>query len=522
MHNKSIEPVVLTILDGWGYSEETKGNAIKLASTPTMDKIWEKFPTSLLNASGEDVGLPENQMGNSEVGHTTIGAGRTINQDLIRIQKSIRNGDFFNNIEIHKMCNYVTGQESKLHVIGLCSDGGVHSHINHLKALIKILKEYKNKICLHLITDGRDTKPEIATKFLDEITSEIKNSKHIKICTISGRYYSMDRDCRWSRTEQSYKVLTEDTTNLSQVNYEELIKNCYRQGISDEFIRPTRLTKGKIDNKDGIIFFNFRPDRVRQLVQCLAKDNFKGFETKEIKQLRFLTFTEYDSSLKLPVIFRPHNHQNFIGQIISKYSLKQLRLAETEKYAHVTYFFNGGVEEPFPGEDRELIPSPKVETYDEKPEMSAQQITESLINAIDKNIYKFIVVNYANPDMIGHTGDLRATVEAISVVDNCINQVIKKVQEVQGSLIVTADHGNADYMIDINNQPCKSHSINPVPFILVTHKKNNNYSLKNRGNLADIAPTILDLLEIDIPEEMDGKSLISNSSHHAERLYRVT
>nr|CRF40068.1 Phosphoglycerate mutase [Laurencia snackeyi] len=510
MQNQPICPTVLIILDGWGYSEKITGNAIQLAHTPTIDKLWNNFPKSLLSASGQDVGLPENQVGNSEVGHTTIGAGRTINQDLVRIQKSIDEEDFFNNKTIHSICQSTTNRKSQLHLIGLCSNGGVHSHINHLKAIIQIVKKYKHNTYLHLITDGRDTEAKIAIKFLDEIQEEIKNYSNINISTISGRYYSMDRDCRWSRTEQAYKILTEDYNTQNEASYQKIIENYYKRNISDEFIPPTRIDSGCISNNDGIIFFNFRPDRIRQLVQSLAKPNFKGFLTKKIDNLMVATFTEYDSKLKLPTVFAGQNYTNFLGQIISQCNLKQLRLSETEKYAHVTYFFNGGIEEPFPGEDRELIPSPKVDTYDKKPEMSAHQITDSLINAIDKNLYKLIVVNYANPDMVGHTGNLKATIKAIEVVDKCINRLVQQTKKTELSIIITADHGNADYMIDDNNQACKSHSTNPVPFILIKNKNQNNYLLRQKGNLADIAPTILDLLKIKIPEEMNGKSLIKN------------
>nr|YP_009395121.1 phosphoglycerate mutase [Bryothamnion seaforthii]ARW63889.1 phosphoglycerate mutase [Bryothamnion seaforthii] len=514
MHNQPTNPIILTILDGWGYSEENKGNAIRLANTPTIDKIWKKYPKSLLSASGEDVGLPENQMGNSEVGHTTIGAGRVINQDLVRIHKSIETGEFFRNEAIHTICKTVENKQSKLHIIGLCSNGGVHSHIDHLKATIEIVKNYNHTVCLHLITDGRDTKPKVAIEFLDDIYKQVNSYKNINICTISGRYYSMDRDCRWSRTEQAYKMLVNNHNIEENTNYKNLINNYYKNSISDEFIPPTRIYKGNISDSDGILFFNFRPDRIRQLIQCLAKNNFKGFSTKKISNLMFTTFTDYDPNLKLTTVFPAQIHKNFLGKIVSSKNLKQFRLAETEKYAHVTYFFNGGNEEPFPGEDRELIPSPKVDTYDLKPEMSAYQVTDSLIKAIDKKIYKFIVVNYANPDMVGHTGNLEATIKGIEVVDKCIEKLLSKVNSVSGTLIITADHGNADYMIDSNNQPCKSHSTNPVPFILITGSKLELYSLKPNGNLADIAPTILELLKINIPTEMNGESLISNNHVH--------
>nr|YP_010619615.1 Phosphoglycerate mutase [Tayloriella tenebrosa]WAX03628.1 Phosphoglycerate mutase [Tayloriella tenebrosa] len=510
MSNQTISPIILTILDGWGYSEEKKGNAIKIANTPNIDKIWQNYPKSLLSASGEDVGLPKNQMGNSEVGHTTIGAGRVINQDLVRIKKSIDTKEFFKNATIHRLCQQVNERQSKLHVIGLCSDGGVHSHIDHLKALIQITKKYNYDICLHLITDGRDTQAKVATKFLDIVHEEVKNNENINICTISGRYYSMDRDCRWSRTEKAYKVLTENNEFTRKKHYKQIIDHFYEAGISDEFIPPTRIYEGKITDNDGILFFNFRPDRIRQLLQSLAKHNFKGFITKKINNLLFTTFTEYDSSLQFPIVFPNQNQKNFLGQIISNNNIKQLRLAETEKYAHVTYFLNGGIEEPFPGEDRELIPSPKVETYDLQPEMSAYQITESIINAINKNMYHLIIVNYANPDMVGHTGNLKATIDAIEVVDKCIKTLFNKIKEVNGTLIITADHGNADYMIDKNNQPCKSHSTNLVPFMIVHKENDQKYTLQSHGNLADIAPTILDILNISSPQEMNGRSLIRN------------
>nr|YP_010155892.1 phosphoglycerate mutase [Cumathamnion serrulatum]QQY85256.1 phosphoglycerate mutase [Cumathamnion serrulatum] len=512
MHNEPIYPIILTILDGWGYSEETKGNAIKLANTPTIDTIWNKYPHALLSASGIDVGLPDKQMGNSEVGHTTIGSGRVIDQDLVRIGKSIEAKEFFNNQNIHNLCQTIEARQSKIHVIGLCSDGGVHSHINHLKALITMIKKYKNSVCLHLITDGRDTSPKIATKFIKDILEYIKNDHQINICTISGRYYSMDRDCRWSRTEKAYNILTEDGSIENTTDCIKIIDEYYKNNISDEFIPPTRVKIGKISNNDGILFFNFRPDRIRQLLHSLAKKNFKGFKTKKIENLIFTTFTNYDSSLNIPLVFPSQNQTNFLGQIISSYGFKQLRLAETEKYAHITYFFNGGIEEPFPGEDRELIPSPKVETYDLQPEMSAYKITESIIKAIDKNIYQLIIVNYANPDMIGHTGNLESTIEAIEVIDKCIKKILNKIDNSYIKLIITADHGNADYMIDEDNKPCKSHSLNMVPFILIDNKAMLENELKNYGSLADIAPTILDILNLKIPKEMNGESLITKNN----------
>nr|WOA02493.1 phosphoglycerate mutase [Gloiopeltis furcata] len=504
MQQEPVYPIVLTILDGWGHSEKIEGNAIKLASTPVMDSLWNSYEHTLLNASGRDVGLPEKQMGNSEVGHTTIGSGRIIDQDLVRIGESIKDQTFFRNTKINELCKNLSANKYKLHLIGLCSDGGVHSHIEHLIALINTIKEHNIETCLHVITDGRDTQPQAAKIFVNTITETIRKHRNINICTISGRYYSMDRDCRWSRIEKYYNVLVDNT--LGDVDDPiEVIEKCYEQDISDEFIIPTRINHGSISNQDGIIFFNFRPDRMRQLVNSFAKKGFKGFKTKEIEKLSILTFTQYDSSLPVSVVFPTKIKQNFLGEILSNRGFKQFRLAETEKYAHVTYFFNGGNEDPFPGEDRELVSSPQVDTYDSKPQMSAYQITKSAIKALEKNCYKFIVINYSNPDMVGHTGNLQATIKAITVVDECIGKLFKQVKEAKGMLIVTADHGNAEYMVDQDNKPCKSHSTNLVPFIIAQNNtKDTKYKLRDKGCLADVAPTILNILNIPIPNEMNG------------------
>ena len=505
-------PVILAILDGWGYCQNKHGNAIKSAQTSTIDFLWQVYPHTLIEASGEKVGLPKNQMGNSEVGHMTIGAGRTIDQELVKISKNIENKKFFYNKLLKKIYANTYKEKKKLHLIGLCSNGGVHSHINHLFGLIKIGKNYSNlEICIHVITDGRDTEPKNAQKFIQDILLYIKNNAKINICTISGRYYSMDRDCRWTRTEKTYKTLTSNDITLENFNNPlYVITKSYKKRIYDEFIPPTRIKNGKIESGDSIIFFNFRPDRIRQLLQSFGKNNFKGFTRKNIQNLNLATFTNYDSTLDLSVIFPSHKEENFLAQVISDNSLKQFRIAETEKYAHITYFLNGGIEEPFPGEDRELVPSPKVDNYEVTPEMSAQKITNSLIKAINKNIYKVLIVNYANPDMIGHTGNFNATIKAIEITDHCINQLLNAVKKVKGTLIITADHGNAEQMLDEYNEPCKSHTLNLVPFILVNNqtKSNIELNLHTHGSLADIAPTVLDLLKIKKPKEMKGKSLI--------------
>nr|QJH88236.1 PgmA [Pterocladia lucida] len=508
MHNQLIKPITLIILDGWGHSENTEGNAIKIANTPTLDKLINEWPNTLLHTSGQYVGLPNKQMGNSEVGHTTIGAGRIINQDLVRINQEIAQGTFTKNIILNNLCNQTYSKNNKLHLIGLCSDGGVHSHINHLIALIEMLKDKHNNICIHIITDGRDTEAYSAKTYIKTIQEKTSSYSNINICTLSGRYYSMDRDCRWSRIEKAYSVLTEDDTNYID-NPLTIIDNYYQEGISDEFIPPTRIKKGCIYDGDSIIFFNFRPDRIRQLLHTFVEPSFKGFQTKHLHNLHVATFTQYDSNLNIPIAFPSPSKINFLGEIISNNKMKQFRLAETEKYAHVTYFFNGGIEEPFPGEDRELISSPQVETYDLKPRMSADKITNRAIEIIDKKIYQFIVINYANPDMVGHTGNFNATIEAIEMIDECIKKLIYHTKKLHNTLIITADHGNAEFMLTKDKQPCKSHSTNPVPFILIENHDRKHGNLRDNGSLADIAPTILNLLKIEIPPEMNGKSLLN-------------
>nr|YP_009314679.1 Phosphoglycerate mutase [Neoizziella asiatica]SCW23134.1 Phosphoglycerate mutase [Neoizziella asiatica] len=517
MKNQITNPVVLTILDGWGLGEQNHTNAIHLAKTPVMDKLQELYPFTQLSASGLDVGLPFHQVGNSEVGHTSIGGGRIILQDLVKITKSIEDKSFYDNSNLNKLCKKIEEHQSQIHVIGLCSDGGVHSHIEHLLALMDLINNYKiDKLCIHFIADGRDTEAKCAAKFINLIQNKIKNIGIGKICSISGRYYAMDRDCRWARTEAFYKILTENQYIDHQAPVQ-LIQSFYNQDISDEFIIPTRIDTGSIQDNDGIILFNFRPDRMRQLCQVFCKESFKGFKTKTINNLSICSFTQYDSTLQLPVAFEPTSKINFLGEIIAKNQLKQLRIAETEKYAHVTYFLNGGIEEPFNGEDRELISSPQVATYDESPHMSASQITQSVVNALSKNIYNLIVINYANPDMVGHTGNLSRTIEAIECIDREIDKIFKAVHKVNGTLIITADHGNAEYMLDANQQVYKAHTNNLVPFILVDkqlRKKQDNQcimTLKNHGSLTDIAPTILDLLNLKKPKEMTGTSLITPS-----------
>nr|YP_010873124.1 Phosphoglycerate mutase [Nemalion vermiculare]WGV34316.1 Phosphoglycerate mutase [Nemalion vermiculare] len=514
MTQKKIFPVILAILDGWGLGSAEPGNAIHLAHTPTMDKLQELYPSSSLSASGTDVGLPTDQVGNSEVGHTSIGGGRTILQDLVKITSSIEDQSFYKNTNLNIICRHAKENSSKMHLIGLCSDGGVHSHIDHLLALLDLVK--KNgvaEVCIHFIADGRDTQAKCAANFVEKIERHIALINIGKICTISGRYYAMDRDCRWSRTEAFYKILT-NTTPIFKQNPYKILENFYQDEISDEFIIPTRLQEGSIEDGDAVIFFNFRPDRMRQIVQAIYKDNFKGFLRNKIKQLPICTFTQYDSTLDIPIAFHPVSKINFLGEVISNNNLKQLRVAETEKYAHVTYFFNGGIEEPFAGEDRELISSPQVTTYDQSPDMSAKQITQSVIRALDKKIYSFIVVNYANPDMVGHTGQLQSTIKAVESVDKHIKSLTDAINKHHGAIIITADHGNAECMIRSDGEIDKSHTTNLVPFILITQNEKNTHNilLHQEGSLKDIAPTIIDLLGINKPFEMTGNSLIERST----------
>lgn len=506
-------------MDGWGYRLESSGNAIINAKTPVLDSLLNTYPTTFLEASGNAVGLPDGQVGNSEVGHTTIGAGRVIRQDLVRISKSIENGTFFDNHTLVDICSKLVKSGKKLHFIGLCSDGGVHSHINHLLALIQLSQNYRlSQVCIHFITDGRDTGQYSALTFLHKIENFIKGMSNVEICSITGRYYAMDRDCRWNRTESAYNVLTKELPT-TQNNAEEVIKQSYKDGVSDEFLLPTQIRQHYISEGDGVVFFNYRPDRMRQLLQSFAKENFKGFNRTLIKSLHLATFTRYASSLTVPIVFPPNKLDNFLGEIISNNFLRQLRISETEKYAHVTYFFNGGIEEPFIGEDRELISSPRVATYDLSPEMSASEITDSLIAAIKKGCYSFIVVNYANPDMLGHTGNFEATIEAMETVDKHVGRLVEAVSRSDGTLIITADHGNAEYMYDGNGKPHTAHTTNLVPFILLEGEKNKiighgaDVKLKDTGSLADIAPTILEILNLSQPQEMDGTSLIQKLAY---------
>ena len=511
-----VSPVVLVILDGWGHREEADGNAIAAANTPIFDSLETAYPSTLIQTSGKAVGLPKGQMGNSEVGHLNIGAGRTVPQELVRIGDVIEEGTLSDNPALVSLCQKVTHNQSKLHLIGLCSQGGVHAHINHLFALLAMTKQWEiPDVCIHVITDGRDTPPTSAREELQRLQAEIAHVGVGRIVTLSGRYYAMDRDLRWDRVQKAYDVLTQDRLTVPRDwSAIDTLNDAYDLELSDEFLPPTRIDKGAIKAGDGVIFFNFRPDRARQLTQALADPDFTGFERDYIQPLELVTFTQYSPDLPVTVAFEPQNLNNILGQVISNHGLKQLRLAETEKYAHVTYFFNGGIEDPLPGEDRILVPSPMVPTYDQQPEMSAAVVTEQAISILQEQVYSLVVINYANADMVGHTGQLEATIQAIETVDHCLGHLLSQVIAVGGTLLITADHGNAELMWDENGNPWTAHTTHPVPFILVEGEgrkipgHGTQARLRTDGCLADLAPTILEILELPKPEEMTGSSLI--------------
>ena len=501
-----MKPVLLMILDGFGLYKDYPGNAISLAKTENLDKLYETCPHTEIYASEKWVGLPMGQMGNSEVGHLNIGAGRVVFQDLTRIGNEIDNGNFYHNQMFLKAVENAKKNNSSLHLMGLVSKGGVHSHFKHLLALIDLAKkEGLKKVYIHVITDGRDVSPDASLEDVKELEDYLKKVGVGKIADISGRYYAMDRDKRWERIKKYFDLVTEKYDN-SNPNALDAIKSSYDNGVTDEFIKPVEIDcEGKIKDGDSLIFFNFRPDRARQIVRALVDENFDGFPRKE-KNIFLVTMTQYDDTIPHTNIAYPENRPtNTLGEILEKNHLRQLRIAETEKYAHVTFFFNGGREVMFKGEDRILVQSPKVATYDLKPEMSAPEITENLIEKLRENIYDCIILNFANPDMVGHTGVIPAAIKAVETVDNCIGKILKEIKKLGGALLITAAHGNCDMMLTKDNKPITSHTTNKVPFILYGVE---NVKLRSEGALCDIAPTILELLNIKQPKEMTGKSLI--------------
>lgn len=505
---------MLMILDGFGMRERVEGNAIKQAKKPNMDKLIRENPCVEGYASGLDVGLPDGQMGNSEVGHLNIGAGRIVYQELTRISKSIQDGDFFNEPELLAGIANAKQNDSALHLMGLLSDGGVHSHIEHLYGLLELAKRNDVKrVYVHVFLDGRDTAPTSGEGFIKELENKMKEIGVGEIATVSGRYYAMDRDNRWDRVEKAYDAMVMGVGNTAN-SAVECIETSYSKDIKDEFVEPTIITKNgeptaKIVEGDTIIFFNFRPDRAREISRAFCDVDFKGFERKNgYFPNKFICFTEYDVTIaNKAVVFKNEKLENTLGEYISKLGKTQLRIAETEKYAHVTFFFNGGVEQPYKGEDRVLIASPQVATYDLQPEMSAREVTDALIEKVESNKYDLIIVNYANPDMVGHTGVMEAAIKAIETVDECVGRVCEAMAKVDGTIFICADHGNADKLIDeMTHEPFTAHTTNPVPFLLVNGK--GVKCLRENGKLCDIAPTLLELMELPVPPEMTGTSLL--------------
>ncbi|MBD1840608.1 2,3-bisphosphoglycerate-independent phosphoglycerate mutase [Coleofasciculus sp. FACHB-64] len=514
MAQAPVSPVVLVILDGWGYREETDGNAIAAANTPVMDSLWAVYPHTLIYTSGKAVGLPEGQMGNSEVGHLNIGAGRVVPQELVRISDAVEDGSLLSNPALVQVCQEVKSRGGKLHLVGLCSEGGVHSHLAHLLGLLDLAKAQEiPSVCIHAIADGRDTYPHEGIEAIQKIQDHIDQIGVGRIVTLSGRYYAMDRDQRWDRVKRAYDVMTQDGLGDGR-SAQEVLQASYAENVTDEFIIPTRIAPGAIEAGDGVIFFNFRPDRSRQLTQAFVSPGFKRFERQHIEPLSFVTFTQYEPNLPVLVAFEPQNLSNILGEVIASRGLRQFRTAETEKYAHVTYFFNGGREQPFEGEDRELVPSPMVPTYDQAPEMSAAAATDVAIAAVEKRIYSFMVINYANPDMVGHTGQMEPTIQALETVDQCLGRLLESINKAGGTAIIIADHGNAEYMQDKEGNPWTAHTTNPVPFILVEGEGlkipgyGTEVTLRSDGRLSDIAPTILEILKLPQPVEMTGRSML--------------
>jgi len=495
---------ILIILDGFGLREEKEGNAYALANTPILDNLFNNYPYSSIETSGKFVGLPDGVMGNSEVGHMNIGSGRVVEQDLVRINNDIKDNEMMNNKNLISCFESAKNNNSRIHFLGLLSDGAVHSHIDHLKYLLNLAKKNDIKSAfIHVITDGRDTSPDSGINYLNELQKYIDKINYGEIISICGRYYAMDRDKRWDRTELAYNLYINGKGEKFD-NFKDVILKSYKNKIFDEFITPKfKNRKGIIKDKDRVIAFNFRSDRMRQIVSAFIGQKFNHFKI-ESKKISITSMTKYDDNFSFPVLYEPIKLNNILGEILSNNNMNQLRAAETEKYAHVTYFFNGGKEEEFSGEDRLLIPSPKVDTYDLQPEMNAIPLTEKVIEKISENKYQAIIINYANPDMVGHTGNIPAAIKAVETVDYCIGKILSSTS---APILITADHGNLEMMINpITKKVHTAHTTLPVPLVLIS--SNNEFDLKEGGKLADIAPTILDMLSIEIPNEMTGDSLL--------------
>lgn len=510
--NSERRPLALIIIDGWGYSASREGNAIALADTPHYDKLTEKYPLTLLEAHGSRVGLPAGVMGNSEVGHLNIGSGRVIRMDVSLVDHEIETGAFFKNSELIAAMENAQQDDHSLHLMGLLSDGQVHSSITHLYALLAMAKQYNLKrVFLHAFLDGRDTPPRSALIYINLIQRKMNELGCGEIASVVGRYYAMDRDKRWERIQRAYDLLVhgkgEPTTNV-----EEAVSRQYDRGLTDEFIEPIVVAGDNgpfatLKTRDSVIFFNFRPDRARQLTRVLNNPDFNEFPTGDRPNVHYVCFTMYDATFGLPIAFPPRPHRNVLAEVLGAVTVSNFRMAETEKYAHVTYFFNGGVEKEFPCEKRLLVPSPKVATYDLMPQMSAIPLTDEVTHAIESAATKVFVVNFANPDMVGHTGKLEQTIAACQYVDSCLERITLSMQRVNGITLITADHGNAEQMLDpLTGQPHTAHTTNPVPFHLIDNEAIGS-KLREGGALEDVAPTLLGLLDLEKPTDMTGRDL---------------
>jgi 2,3-bisphosphoglycerate-independent phosphoglycerate mutase len=518
---KRPRPIILTVLDGWGYRAETKGNAIALARKPNYDRLLKEFPNTLIHTSGPAVGLPEGQMGNSEVGHLNMGAGRIVQMDITRVDQLISSGEFFRQPLLLEAME--RGRTHPLHLLGLVSDGGVHSHIEHLFALLRMARENKvSRVFVHCFTDGRDTPPESGIDFLRQLEQKMREFGVGQIATVMGRYYAMDRDHRWERVEKAYRAMVHGYSEAKFSDPIAAIRSSYEAGVTDEFVVPAVITtepvpgkqavpRGVIRDEDAAIFFNFRADRARQMTRALAEPGFHEFvDPSRPKQLAYVAMTQYEKTWPwLRSILGPEKLEHILANVFAELEFKNLRVAETEKYAHVTYFFNGGVEKPFAGEERVLVPSPKVPTYDLKPEMSAAGVADAVIHAIEKGDFDAIIMNFANADMVGHSGKLEAAIKAVETVDECLGRIDQSLRPRGGAWIITADHGNAETMIDpVTGGPHTYHTTNPVPFVVVTADR--QLRLKPGGSLRDVAPTLLGILALPEPREMTGHDLRAN------------
>ncbi|MEE9370882.1 MAG: 2,3-bisphosphoglycerate-independent phosphoglycerate mutase [Sedimentisphaerales bacterium] len=513
------KPFVLIIRDGWGYNpnpDEDKNNAIKCASTPVDDMLMAEFPNCLIHTDGENVGLPAGTMGNSEVGHQNIGAGRIVPQESVRISKAIRDGSFFENKEFMNLINFIKNTNGKMHVMGLCSDIGVHSLLDHLYGLLELAKRNGiQDIFIHAFTDGRDSPPDSGAGYIADVEAKAKQIGVGKIATVMGRFYAMDRDSRWERVQRAYECMRIGK-GLKAASAAEAVAKSYEKDVTDEFIEPTCIINddnepiGIIKDGDGVVFFNFRGDRPREITRAFVEPNFKDFARTTKPDICYVCMTEYDVNIPALVVFpKPPKMKNILGTYWSSLGLKQFRCAETEKYAHVTFFFNDYAEKPFNGEDRQIVPSPRVRTYDLKPEMSAYEVTDIVLERLNSNKYDVVVVNFANSDMVGHTGVLEVAIKAAEAVDQCVGKILDKVKQMGGAAIITADHGNSERMVDTDGGPHTAHTIGDVPFI-VFDQRYKNRKLREGGRLADVGPTLLEMMELPQPEEMTGRSLFEN------------